>query len=186
MNNFYRFQIPISGADLFFDLYWNESEKLTHIEWALDHVKVLSPSKPPYAVAAILRDLKNYFSTGEPLADLHWSLLEHAHFSDFSRRVYEAALLIPHGETRTYSWVAHRIGKPLAARAVGQALKRNAFPFLIPCHRVTSDKSLGGFMGTDDPEDRELKLKTWLLDIERSYRNPPFSFVKPFLVGSGF
>ncbi len=69
----------------------------------------------------------------------------------FQRRVYEAVLAIPRGQTRTYAWVAKKIGKPKAARAVGQALKRNRWAPTIPCHRViASDESLGGpaFGGT--------------------------------------
>ena len=64
----------------------------------------------------------------------------------FQRKVYQALLSIPKGEVRTYGWVAKRIGKPNAARAVGQALKCNRWAPQIPCHRViASDGSLGGY-----------------------------------------
>ena len=64
----------------------------------------------------------------------------------FQRRVYRATLLIPEGETRSYKWVAERMGNPGACRAVGQALKRNPYVGIVPCHRVIrSDGSLGGF-----------------------------------------
>ncbi len=64
----------------------------------------------------------------------------------FQRKVYEAILKIPKGQVRTYSQVARAIGKPKAARAVGQALKRNRWAPAIPCHRViASDGSLGGY-----------------------------------------
>ena len=64
----------------------------------------------------------------------------------FDRKVYEAILKIPKGEVRTYGWVARTIGKPKAARAVGQALKRNRWAPQIPCHRVVaSDGRLGGY-----------------------------------------
>jgi len=66
----------------------------------------------------------------------------------FQRRVWDATRLIPCGETRSYAWVAQQVGKPGAARAVGQALARNPLPIIIPCHRViTSDGKLGGFSG---------------------------------------
>lgn len=53
---------------------------------------------------------------------------------------------IPYGETRSYKWVAEKLGNPRAVRAVGQALKKNPLPGIIPCHRVIrSDGSLGGF-----------------------------------------
>lgn len=64
----------------------------------------------------------------------------------FQRKVYEAILKIPKGQVQTYAWVAKRIGTPKAARAVGQALKRNRWAPRIPCHRVVaSDGSLGGY-----------------------------------------
>ena len=64
----------------------------------------------------------------------------------FQRKVYEAILKIPKGQVQTYAWVARRIGQPMAARAVGQALKRNRWAPAIPCHRVVaSDGKLGGY-----------------------------------------
>jgi methylated-DNA-[protein]-cysteine S-methyltransferase len=64
----------------------------------------------------------------------------------FQRTVYEAVLTIPSGQVRTYAEVARAIGRPKAARAVGQALKRNRWAPAIPCHRVVaSDGSLGGY-----------------------------------------
>lgn len=165
-----------------FDLYWNDSGRLTRIGWNEDAISPLvSPEdQPPYGVAALLRDLRGFFQDGSPLMPLHWDLIAHEEISEFARKVYEATLCIPHGETRTYAWVAKKMGKPLAARAVGQALRKNPFPILIPCHRVVSDKTLGGFMGKDDPSDLELRFKLWLLDLERSYRSPCFSFVDPY------
>ena len=64
----------------------------------------------------------------------------------FQQKVYEALLKIPKGQVRTYAQVARAIGKPRAARAVGQALKRNRWAPMIPCHRViASDGTLGGY-----------------------------------------
>ena len=64
----------------------------------------------------------------------------------FQRKVYEAILRIPKGQVRTYGQVARAIGRPRAARAVGQALKRNRWAPRIPCHRVVAgDGSLGGY-----------------------------------------
>ena len=64
----------------------------------------------------------------------------------FQRKVYLVVLRIPKGQVRTYAWVARAIGKPKAARAVGQALKRNRWAPQIPCHRIIgSDGHLGGY-----------------------------------------
>jgi len=79
----------------------------------------------------------------------------------FRRAVWEKTRLIPYGETRSYIWVAGQIGKPEAARAVGQALGRNPLPVIVPCHRVVaSDGSLGGFTGGLDVKRRLLRLES--------------------------
>jgi len=78
----------------------------------------------------------------------------------FQRRVWAEAAAIPYGQTRTYRELARRIGRPGAARAVGQALGANPLPILIPCHRViAADGRLGGYTGGRH-------LKRWLLDLE--------------------
>lgn len=66
----------------------------------------------------------------------------------FQQSVYQAICRIPAGETRSYQWVAQRIGRPAAARAVGNALHRNPFAPQVPCHRVIrTDGALGGYAG---------------------------------------
>jgi O-6-methylguanine DNA methyltransferase len=57
-------------------------------------------------------------------------------YSEFYQKVWRACASIPKGETRSYGWVARKIGRPAAARAVGQALAKNPFAPEIPCHRV--------------------------------------------------
>lgn len=70
-------------------------------------------------------------------------------FPPFYRKVWKECARIPEGKTRTYGWIAKKIGSPGAARAVGQALAKNPFAPTIPCHRVVrSDGSLGGYSGT--------------------------------------
>ena len=64
----------------------------------------------------------------------------------FEERVYAVVRTIPRGQTRSYQWVAKRLGQSGAARAVGNALHRNPFAPRIPCHRVVcSDGTLGGY-----------------------------------------
>lgn len=77
--------------------------------------------------------------------------------TDFEWAVLKATLEIPFGETRTYAWVAKKIGRPKAVRAVGQALRKNPWPLIIPCHRVIrSDGSLGLYAGQDTGRKKEL------------------------------
>jgi methylated-DNA-[protein]-cysteine S-methyltransferase len=79
------------------------------------------------AIAALLR--------GEP-ADLSSVALDMDGVPPFHRRVYEAARAVPAGATLSYGAIAARLGSPGAARAVGQALGRNPFAIIVPCHRV--------------------------------------------------
>jgi methylated-DNA-[protein]-cysteine S-methyltransferase len=67
--------------------------------------------------------------------------------TDFQRQVWRVTQTIPYGETRSYGWVAERLAKRGAARAVGQALARNRLPVIIPCHRVLASDGLGGYSG---------------------------------------
>lgn len=71
-------------------------------------------------------------------------------------------MAIPYGETRSYGWVAEELGIK-GARAVGQALKRNPLPVIVPCHRVVKNNGeIGGF-------SRGIMVKKKLLKIERSH-----------------
>ena len=66
----------------------------------------------------------------------------------FQKKVYKAILDIPRGETRSYSWVAEKIGDLKACRAVGNVLNRNPYSPEVPCHRVIcSNGSIGGYAG---------------------------------------
>lgn len=80
--------------------------------------------------------------------------------SRFQRQVWSEVLEIPFGATVTYGQLARRIGRPGAARAVGQANAHNPIPVIIPCHRVIGgDGDLTGYRGG-------LSHKRWLLDHE--------------------
>jgi O-6-methylguanine DNA methyltransferase len=78
--------------------------------------------------------------------DLSEVALDMEGIPSFHRRVYEVARAIPSGETLSYGDVAARLGTPGAARAVGQALGRNPFAIVVPCHRVlAAGGKAGGF-----------------------------------------
>ncbi len=82
----------------------------------------------------------------------------------FAKKVYKAVLSIPIGQVRSYKWVAQKISRPRAVRAVGQILKRNPWPLIIPCHRVIcSNGDLGGYSSGQ-------KNKRALLDLEKQIR----------------
>ena len=67
---------------------------------------------------------------------------------------------IPRGSVKTYAQVAKAIGKPLAVRAVANAIGKNPYPPKIPCHRVIrSDGLLGGYSGKGGVKTKRLLLK---------------------------
>jgi methylated-DNA-[protein]-cysteine S-methyltransferase len=78
--------------------------------------------------------------------DLSDVVLDMDDLPPFHRRVYALVRAIPPGATLSYGEVAARLGAPGAARAVGQALGRNPFALIVPCHRVlAAGGKLGGF-----------------------------------------
>lgn len=84
--------------------------------------------------------------------------------TSFTKKVYKAVLTIPLGEVRTYKWVAKKAGRPKAYRAVGQILKNNPYPLIIPCHRIIkSSGRLGGYIF-------KKRVKRALLNLERQIK----------------
>jgi methylated-DNA-[protein]-cysteine S-methyltransferase len=80
--------------------------------------------------------------------------------TEFERKVWQSLKEIPFGETRTYKWLAEKVGNPLATRAVGQALSKNPVPILLPCHRIIeSDGSIGGYSSGVHIKRRLLELE---------------------------
>jgi methylated-DNA-[protein]-cysteine S-methyltransferase len=102
-------------------------------------------SAPPPTVAATLEGVAALL-TGAP-RDLRDAHLDMTGVSEFDRRVYEVARTIPPGSTMTYGEVARAMGEePIVARDVGQALARNPFAPIVPCHRiVAAGGRLGGY-----------------------------------------
>lgn len=78
----------------------------------------------------------------------------------FELKVWDTVNGIPYGEVRSYEWVARQIGDPKKVRTVGQALKNNRLPIIIPCHRVINKSGgLGGFAGGVELKRELLKLE---------------------------
>jgi methylated-DNA-[protein]-cysteine S-methyltransferase len=73
--------------------------------------------------------LKKYFASERVSFDLPLDL---RYYTTFQQAVWKAAAEIPYGETRSYGWIAKRIGNPMAVRAVGQAMGANPFPIIVP------------------------------------------------------
>jgi O-6-methylguanine DNA methyltransferase len=110
-------------------------------------------------VKPILTQVGDYLNGNRHNFDLSLDL---AHISEFQRKVLMATRQVPYGQVVTYADIARKIGKSQAARAVGQALRRNPIPLIIPCHRViASDGSLRGYKGKVG-----LEIKATLLNLE--------------------
>jgi methylated-DNA-[protein]-cysteine S-methyltransferase len=106
---------------------------------------------------------------GEPV-DFSAVTLDMERVPEFNRRVYEIARTIRSGATITYGEIAKRLGVPAEAREVGEAMGRNPFPIIVPCHRVlAANGKLGGFSAPGG-----VRTKRRLLAIEgaRSTEGP--------------
>jgi methylated-DNA-[protein]-cysteine S-methyltransferase len=108
----------------------------------------------------LARALEKYFA-GEPVSfeDLPLDLQG----GPFHLQVWRELQKVPKGQTVSYQELARRLGKPKAARAVGQACGANPIPLIVPCHRViAADGKLGGFSAG-------LDRKRWLLEHEKEF-----------------
>ncbi len=80
--------------------------------------------------------------------------------SEFQKKVLITEQSIPRGHVNTYQRLAERIGHPGSSRAVGNALARNPFPIIIPCHRtIRSDGTPGGYQGGTNMKIRLLAME---------------------------
>ena len=125
--------------------------------------QALEAEPPPEVGAAI--EAMTALLAGEP-RDLSFIALDLERTGAFERRVYDIARAIPPGATLTYGEIAGRLGEPQAAQAVGQAMGRNPWPIVVPCHRVLgAGGKVGGFSA---PGGAKTKLR--MLEIEGALR----------------
>jgi methylated-DNA-[protein]-cysteine S-methyltransferase len=108
------------------------------------------------------RQLEEYFAGQRKAFELKLDFAG----TEFQKKVWQALLTIPFGETRSYAEIARQIGSRTAARAVGAANARNPISIIAPCHRVLGfNGELTGFAGG-------LEAKAHLLDLEGSQTKP--------------
>jgi methylated-DNA-[protein]-cysteine S-methyltransferase len=102
---------------------------------------------PPSAIQDVIRrKVESLRGEADDLVDVP---LDFDALPAFRRKVFEVVRTIPAGETMSYGEVAAAVGSPGAARAVGQALGRNPYPIVVPCHRVlAAGGHVGGFTAT--------------------------------------
>jgi methylated-DNA-[protein]-cysteine S-methyltransferase len=139
---------------------YNGSEE-NFLAYLQKHIKG-SPQRSAEKVSLAKEQLLAYLLGKSNQLDLDFDL---SSITPFQRRVLEATAKVPRGKVSTYAEIARRIGNPKAVRAVGQALRRNPIPILVPCHRViASDGTLGGYGG-----NLRDKRKIQLLKLEGVY-----------------
>jgi O-6-methylguanine DNA methyltransferase len=147
--------------------------QITHGERAITGIKLLDanaklPRKAP--VPDFVRktgDAITLHLGGKP-QDFSFVPLDYTGLPAFHARVYEASRKIPSGTRVGYGELAARVGSSGAARAVGQAMAKNPFFVVVPCHRITASTKLGGFSapGGDVTKRR-------MLEIEGAFLEPP-------------
>jgi methylated-DNA-[protein]-cysteine S-methyltransferase len=116
---------------------------------------------PAFVQGAIARVQALLAGADDDLCDLP---LDMEGVPEFHQRVYEVTRAIPPGEVLTYGEVARRVGEPGAARAVGQALGKNPFAPVIPCHRVLAAGGRSGGFSAEGGANTKLRM----LEIERA------------------
>jgi len=105
----------------------------------------LGPSDPNRQERALIKHFERYFA-GEP-TDFLSIKIANDDMTEFQKSVVAACRRIPSGDTISYGGLAAQVGRPGAARAVGTVMRKNAFPIIVPCHRVVAASGLGGFTG---------------------------------------
>jgi methylated-DNA-[protein]-cysteine S-methyltransferase len=111
------------------------------------------------------RQLAEYFAGRRQAFDLTLDFAGTA----FQKKVWDALLTIPFGETRTYAQIARQIGHPKAVRAVGAANGRNPISIVTPCHRVIgASGALTGFAGGLATKEHLLRLEAAGSGIRRT------------------
>ena len=79
--------------------------------------------------------------------------------TEFEQSVWKRLRKVPYGKVVTYKELACAVGKPNAARAVGNAMGKNPLPIVIPCHRVLASNGLGGYACGLDIKKNLLRLE---------------------------
>lgn len=140
-----------------------------------------SEASPPAAVKRAIVGITALLR-GES-SDLAAVTLDMEKVPPFHRRVYEVARAIPPGQTLSYGEIATKLGAPGSARAVGQALGRNPFALVVPCHRVlAAGGKAGGFTANGG-----VTTKLRLLALEGAASTPSVAATgAPPVVASGF
>jgi len=125
----------------------------------LSRVTGVDPQEDGAEIEVLYRELLEYLRGDR--TRLEWPLDLRLARSDFHRAVLQATAAIPYGAVTSYAGIAAEIGRPMATRAVAQALRWNPLPIVVPCHRIIGTSgALTGYAG------QQIGLKQRLLAVE--------------------
>lgn len=166
----YRFYATFSSPFDTFTIVWKETGSSIQIQ----HIFLSDPElKSEVKTLDSFKQIKSgsctlIISLGEKIqqflkgvnVNFDISLLDFNRCHEIQKRVLLADYGIPRGWVSTYKRIADKISIPKGARVVGNALARNSFPIIIPCHRaIKTNGDLGGYQGG-------IKMKRRLLELE--------------------
>jgi methylated-DNA-[protein]-cysteine S-methyltransferase len=146
---FYVYNTPVGHVTI-----GSDGDAITEV--AFGPKKLQGDEAPTALTNRAANQLQEYFAGKRQAFDLPLAPAG----TEFQKRVWGALRTIPYGTTRSYADIAHQIGKPNAARAVGMANNKNPIAIVIPCHRVigANGKPVGYAGG--------LRIKEFLLNLE--------------------
>lgn len=121
----------------------------------IERVEAAEESRPNFVTEQARAQLEEYFSGKRE----EFSMFFLYHGTEFERLVWSKLSEIPYGKVVTYSQLAAAIGQPTACRAVANAVGKNPFLILLPCHRVVAANGLGGFSAGLDAKRKLLQLE---------------------------
>lgn len=140
---------------------WPTSKRVAVLELA-------TPDRNHETLLETRRQLGEYFAGSRRTFDLQLDFIG----TDFQKRVWAELLKIPFGETRTYGFIATRLGDPNLMRAVGAANGSNPIPIVAPCHRVIgASGALVGFGGGLETKAKLLALERGELGFDFAYQS---------------
>ena len=127
------------------------------------YINAVFKTEPSSVLENTKKQLDEYFAGSRKTFDIALRPIG----TDFQRKVWDAVLNIPYGETTSYKDIAQSIGSSKAVRAVAGAIGSNGLCILIPCHRVVgSNHSLTGYAGGLETKKLLLNLETQILETD--------------------
>ncbi|MCE2399418.1 methylated-DNA--[protein]-cysteine S-methyltransferase [Candidatus Poribacteria bacterium] len=155
-----RYKLPIGHIDIV-----QTRSHISHIFFNDDSRFYEPPFTPQTELLGRTKDLLDRYFDGESV-DFREVPVKIEMGTDFQNSVWNTIHQIPHGEVRSYKWIAEQIGRPKAVRAVGNATGSNPITIIIPCHRVIgSNGNLGGYGGGLERKRQLLTLEGYPVEV---------------------